>query len=98
MHEIAPNYRQLDPQKIIETVQALQGRIEKRFPGSGLSKVAAELLRVAKETVSRTQWIQRPHLLLRCVAGLLSAAIIALLTLMVAHIHQFQFTDYTNSI
>jgi hypothetical protein len=68
MDQTATNYRQLDPQKIIETVQALKGRMEKRFPGSGLSKVAAELLRVAEEAVNRTQWIQKPHLLLRCAA------------------------------
>ena len=98
MEPTTGNYRQLDPQKIIETVQLLLGRIEKRFPGGGLGKVAAELLRVAEEAVSRTQWIQKPHLLLRCAASVLSLAIIALLTLMVTHIHQFQFNDYTNSI
>ena len=65
-------YRRLDSQKIIETVQALRGRIEKRFPDSGLSKVVAELLQVAQETVARTEWIQKPHLLLRCAAMILS--------------------------
>ena len=98
MEDTSANYRQLDPQKIIETVRALQARIEKRFAGSGLGRVATELLRVAEETVSRIEWIQRPHLLLRFVALVLSLAIIALLTLMVTHIHQFQFVDYTNSI
>src|SRR5256885_2382843 len=98
MDQTAANYRQLDPRKIIETVQLLQVRINKRFPGSGLGNVAAELLRVAEETVSRAQWIQKPHLPLRCAASILSLAIIALLTLMVTHIHQFQFNDYTNSI
>lgn len=98
MEPTSSNYRQLDPQKIIETVQALKARIEKRFAGSGLGKLANELLLVAEETVNRIKWIQRPHLLLRFVALILSVAIVALLTLMVTHIHQFQFTDYTNSI
>jgi hypothetical protein len=98
MDEPLGNYRQLDSQRIIETVQALQGRIEKRFPGSGLSKVVAELYRVATETVSRTQWIQRPHLPLRFAALLLSVAVLALVVLMVVHIHQFRFNDYTNFI
>ena len=98
MEPPSANYRQLDPQKIIETVQALKARIEKRFAGSGLGKLAGELLLVAEETVNRIKWIQKPHLVLRFVALVLSVAIVALLTLMVAHIHQFQFNDYTNSI
>jgi len=92
------DYRQLDAQKIIETVKKLRERIERRFPESGLSKVVGELVRVAEETVSRTQWIQKPHLPLRCAAGVLSLAILALLGVMVFHIRQFQFTDFTNFI
>src|SRR5215831_1523698 len=92
------NYRRLDSQKIIETVKALQGRIQRRFPGSGLGNVTAELLKVAQETVKRTEWIQRPHLILRFIAGVLSLAIVALLILMLVHIHQFRFDDYTNFI
>jgi len=98
MEESVANYRRLDSQKIIETVQALRARIEKRFPGSGLSKVASELGQVAAETITRTVWIQRPHLPLRFAALVLSAAIIALLILMVIHIRQFHFDDYTNFI
>src|SRR5439155_3538110 len=98
MDDAISNYRGLDSQKIIETVQALRGRIERRFPGSGLGKVAAELLLVAEETVTRTEWIQKPHLLLRFAAVVLSLAIIALAVLMVVHIRQFQFGDYTNFI
>ena len=72
MDETVANYRWLDSKKIIETVQALQRRIESRFPGSGLGKVVTELLQVAQETVARTQWIQKPHLPLRFAAALLS--------------------------
>jgi len=96
--EIVADYRQLDAQKIIETVKKLRERIERRFPGSGLSKVIGELLRVAEETVARTQWIQKPHLPLRCAASLLSLAILALFGVMVFHIRQFQFNDFTNFI
>ena len=66
MEHALAKYRRLDSQKIVETVQVLQRRIEGRFPGSGLGRIVAELLRVAEETVARTQWIQRPQLLLRC--------------------------------
>src|SRR5205814_3512476 len=47
---------------------------------------------------NRTQWIQRPHLPLRLAAAVLSLAIIGLLALMLIHIPQFQFSDYTNFI
>jgi hypothetical protein len=98
MAESLPNYRHLDSQRIIETVQALQGRIQRRFPEAGLGKVVAELYRVATETVDRARWIQRPHLPSRFAAAILSLAIIALLILMLIHIPQFQFNDYTNFI
>src|SRR5262249_57801728 len=98
MEETYAKFRRLDPQKIVETVQALQARIHERFPASGLSKVVAELQDVAEETVARTQWIQKPHLPLRVAAVVLSVGILALLVGMVLSIHQFQFNDYTNSI
>lgn len=98
MAEVIAKYRTLDPDKIVETVRALQERIEGRFPGSGLGKVTAELRQVAEETVARTKWIQRPHLLLRGAAAVLSVAIVALAIFMVLRIHQFQFNDYTNFI
>jgi len=98
MEETVAKYRRLDSQKIVETVQTLQRRIEGRFPGSGLGRIAAELLSVAQETIARIHWIQKPHLLLRCAAAILSAAIIALLAGLLIHIRQFQFDDYANSI
>jgi hypothetical protein len=98
MDQTAARFRQLDSEKIIETVKALHGRIEERFPGSGLGKVVAELLMVAEETVERTQWIQRPHLLLRTGAGLLSLGIIALLAGLLIQIRKFQFNEFATSV
>ncbi|HEY5912932.1 MAG TPA: hypothetical protein VJA21_20260 [Verrucomicrobiae bacterium] len=98
MDETFAKFRRLDPQKIIETVQSLHGRIEERFPGSGLGTVIFELLGVAEEAVKRTRWIQRPHLLLRAGAGLLSLSILLLLLELLIHIRQFQFNDFTNSV
>ena len=98
MKQSSAKFRQLDSQRIIETVQALHVRIEAKFPGSGLGKVIAEILRVAQETVERTSWIQQPQLLLRVGAVLLSIAIIAVLVEFVVHIHQFHFDDFTNSV
>lgn len=92
------NYRQLDPQEIVATVRELHGRIETRFPGSGLGKIVNELLQVAQENITRTHWIQKPNLALRCVAAGLSLAIIALLIGMLLHIRRFQLGDYSNFI
>jgi hypothetical protein len=55
MQNSVAKYRRLDPSKIVETVDALQNRVESRFPGSGLSTVIAELRKVASETVARTE-------------------------------------------
>ncbi len=98
MHETYAKFRQLDPDKIIETVRALHSRIEERFPGSGLGRVIAELQGIAEETVQRMRWIQRPHLPLRAAAVLLSVGIVALLITLLRHIHQFQFDDFTNAV
>jgi len=98
MQGTTSNYRRLDSDRIVETVQILLRRIEGRFPGSGLSNVVAEVLRVSEETVGRIRWIQKPHLPLRCAALVLSLAIIALVLLMLVRIPQFQFNDYTNFI
>ena len=98
MDASSARFRRLEAEKIIETVKALHTRIEDRFPGSGLGKVVSELQQVAEETVERTRWIQRPHIFLRCVAVLLSLGIIVLLGFLVAHIRQFNFDDFTNSV
>src|ERR1035437_2463340 len=98
MKSTAARFRRLEADKIIETVKALRDRIEERFPDSGLGKVVWELQEVAEETVARTRWIQKPHLLLRFAAAVLSLGIIILLTFLVAHVRQFDFKDFTNSV
>jgi hypothetical protein len=98
MEPTIAGFRQLDSGKIVETVQALRARIEQRFPGSGLGKVVEELLRVAQETVARTRWIQRPHLPLRFIAGVLSILIITVLVVIFLNIHKFQLDDFVNTM
>ncbi len=58
-------YRHLNAGHIVQTIGLLRGRIEDRFPGSGLGKVAAELQQVANEAAARATWIAKPHLPLR---------------------------------
>ena len=98
MEETFAKYRRLDAQKIVETISVLHGRIEGRFPGSGLGKVVDELLQISKETVARAEWIKKPNLLLRCAALVLSLAMVALLVGMLFQIRQFRLTAYADFV
>jgi hypothetical protein len=98
MQETYAKFRRLDPGKIVETVRTLQKRIEERFPDAGLGKVVAELSEIADETVARAAWIQKPNLPLRFAAAVLSLVIIALLIVLLAHIREFKFDDFVNSM
>lgn len=98
MKTATARFRRLDPEKILETVTALQLRVEDRFPNSGLGKVTSELRAVAEETKARAQWIQKPQLLLRCAAAVLSLLIVAVLVGLLLHIRQFHLDDFTNSV
>ena len=77
-------YRQLDAQKIVDTACTLQSRISERFPGSGLSRLAAEVSAAARETLERSRWIRKPHLPLRIAIYVLLAAILGLFLALVA--------------
>ena len=65
-------YRTLQSERIVETAVSLTARVEERFPGSGLGKVAAEVAGLAREARDRSEAIRRPNLALRlCVGALL---------------------------
>jgi hypothetical protein len=98
MEETYAKFRRLDSDKIIDTVRQLRDRIEDRFPGAGLGKVVGELLQVSQETIPRLEWIQKPHLLLRLAAGILTLGIIILLGMLVLNIRRFDLSDFTNSV
>ena len=69
-------YRQLDDDRIIETLQRLRDRITERFPGSSLSRVSEELLTVARESASHVAYLAKPSWWIR---GSVSAAIVLML-------------------
>lgn len=73
--------RALDSKELISTIETLQKRISERFPGSGLSRVAEELLQIARESAVRALRIGRPYVGLRIVIWLLVLAILAVLML-----------------
>ena len=52
-------YRQLDTEKIVETIAALERRIAERFPSAGLAKVCGELAEIARENKDRLERIAR---------------------------------------
>jgi hypothetical protein len=62
-------------EKILETVEQLRRRVAERFPGSGLSEVAAEMVVLTQESVARANSIRRPNYLLR--AGLVLLGLLA---------------------
>jgi len=69
-------YRNLDSGRIVETNRTIQQRIAERFPDSGLSRVAAELLAVSEQAAAISQWLAKPHRSLRLLAGIGIAAMV----------------------
>ncbi len=75
-------YQNLDPEKIVSTAEKLKNRVAERFPDSGLSNVASELLIVAQEAQGQVNWISDPIYPLRILVGLLVLAIVGIPTAM----------------
>jgi hypothetical protein len=72
-------YRNLDADKIVDTAAALRDRIGERFAGSGLSRVAEDLLAISREAASLTAWLARPNRWLRAAVGVALAVLLAAL-------------------
>jgi len=71
-------YDELDPARILETIAALERRVEERFPGSGLGRVTAELRRLAEDVEATMARLRRPIWPLRIGAALGIAAVLAI--------------------
>jgi hypothetical protein len=67
--------RLLREDKLLETVEQIRGRIAERFPESGLSEVAAEIVQITREALVRAEAIRRPNWWLR--GGLVVLLLIA---------------------
>ena len=79
-------FRRLDSEQIVETAQRLQRRIEERFPGAGLAKLASELTAVTREARALSRWLAAPNFPLRAgiilvIGALLSGVLLAAITL-----------------
>jgi hypothetical protein len=73
-------YRSLNPALLLETVEQLRNRVAERFPGSGLSKVAEELMQISRDSVDRAGKISQPHLALRMAVGFILVLIAVVLS------------------
>lgn len=88
-------YRSLNAELIVKTCRDTQERVASRFEGSGLSKVAGELLTVSEQAAGLAAWLAKPHLPLRALAGVGIAAILILIASMAASVtthFKVQFT------
>ena len=74
-----PHYYQLDPDKILTTVEALSQRIDDRFPNSGLSGVCKSLAKVGRNARERSEWIGQPNWPLRILTYAIIALVVAAL-------------------
>ena len=72
-------YRSLNPDLIVQTAARLSERMEARFGGRGLTLVAKELTKFAKEEVGLAQRIARPRLFVRSLVYLFIASGIAVI-------------------
>lgn len=74
----ARRYRTLDPDLIIETARTLEKRVAQRFPDSGLSGVATEMVALARDLARTSKALEAPIWWVRIMVGaafLLGAAI-----------------------
>jgi len=68
----------LDPIRVLATLSQLRARIEERFPGSGLARVAGELVETGALTARRARNLSRPYLGLQALVALVAAAAVSL--------------------
>lgn len=60
-----PKYAKLEAREIIATADRLARRIGERFPGFGLSRVAATLVELAASTESEVLLLTKPNVPIR---------------------------------
>lgn len=89
---------QLDPNRIMTSIEVLAQRIEERFPGAGLAQVCRELLGVARQARVRSELIARPNLLLRAavllLVGLIGAGLLTTVAALEVPEQGFDLVDF----
>ncbi len=92
--------------KLLETIENVRKRIDQRFPNSGLSGIAGEIIEITRESLARAQAISRPDFWLRVgLAVLLVIAIVAVIVYFQSNEeqlpprqHLLQFLDSTKGV
>lgn len=84
------NYLALDSVRIVATVERLALRIRERFPESGLSRVALQVLEAAAKARDEAEEIRRPILWVRALYVLLAVGLAVLAYLTVASLRTVQ--------
>lgn len=84
-------YRELNPERIVETSLLLQRRIQERFPDSSLSRIAQELVDVAKAAQQVSQWLARPIIWVRVAVGV-AVAVLAFLVVVALRVVNLDMT------
>jgi hypothetical protein len=69
-------FRQLDSGRILETLELLRQRIEERFPGAGLGRVAHDLAALGRQCAAEAESLGRPNLPLRVAVGFLAVVVV----------------------
>ncbi|MFA5954983.1 hypothetical protein [Hyphomicrobium sp.] len=87
------SYRALDPTKVLETLEKLELRISARFPNSGLSRVCASLIDIAKQTSQRIDYVSRPNWALRLLLVAIVGASLIILTYLASQVSALKGTD-----
>ena len=86
------NYQTINPDKVVTTIDRLQGRINERFPDSGLTQVCGQLLSVSQNMKARSEWIAKPVQWLRG-TGLAFSILIVVLTALAFYFYGFNEKD-----
>lgn len=92
------DYRTLNADEIVVTVSRLVDRVRERFPDSGLSGTATQLLVTAKDTARRARGLSRPYFGLRALVILLTTAGVAALVLLFKDVDWAGIAGRTNDL
>jgi hypothetical protein len=80
-------YERLDALEILRTAERLGQRISERFPGASLSKLAARLVEITRDSITEVARLRRPNVLLRIGVGMLLLVGFAVLVLALPQLH-----------
>lgn len=79
-------FRSLKLSEIVRTISQLKQRISERFPNSGLSQVAADLLTLSEGAEKSVASFNRPNIGLRILTGIIVLTVVCLLVRLVVEL------------